>query len=144
VFHGGQEAVKIPQVSSAGRLALVVATVISVTVPAWSATLQAGVARVDITRPAGVSMWGYSDRKGPATDRLDPLYARILVRRLEFFVRIGTRILRGLVYFVTVGCAIAVCRARVSNRGNQMDRGWLKDLVRRRGSSGFVRSIRSA
>src|SRR5215510_999368 len=42
-------------------------------------TLTAGVARVDITPPAGVELWGYSNRSGPATGALDPLYARALV-----------------------------------------------------------------
>jgi neutral ceramidase len=42
-------------------------------------TLTAGVARVDITPPAGVDLWGYSNRSGPATGALDPLYARALL-----------------------------------------------------------------
>src|SRR5512143_3760655 len=41
--------------------------------------LKAGVAKVDITPPAGVKMWGYGNRKGPATGTLDPLFARVLV-----------------------------------------------------------------
>jgi len=41
------------------------------------ATLRAGVAKVDITPPAGVPMWGYTLRDSTGT--LDPLYARILV-----------------------------------------------------------------
>jgi neutral ceramidase len=66
--------------SSAGRMrSLVFAIAISFVSPAWSATLRAGLAKVDITPPRGVSMWGYSDRKGPAMGLLDPLYARILV-----------------------------------------------------------------
>src|SRR5689334_24727815 len=48
--------------------------------PASAATLlRAGVARVDITPPPGVRLWGYSDRKSPATGTLDPLYARVLL-----------------------------------------------------------------
>jgi hypothetical protein len=39
---------------------------------------RAGVAKVDITPPAGEKMWGYFDRKGPAEGVLDPLFARIL------------------------------------------------------------------
>jgi hypothetical protein len=40
--------------------------------------LRAGAARVDITPPPGVEMWGYSNRAGRATGTLDPLYARVL------------------------------------------------------------------
>lgn len=48
--------------------------------PATAATLlRAGVATVDITPPPGIRLWGYSDRKSPATGTLDPLYARVLV-----------------------------------------------------------------
>ena len=47
--------------------------------PAWCAGLRAGVAKVEITPPVGVQMWGYSNRKGPASGTLDPLYARVLV-----------------------------------------------------------------
>jgi hypothetical protein len=43
------------------------------------AAMRAGVARVDITPPAGEQMWGYEDRRQPATGTLDPLYARVLV-----------------------------------------------------------------
>ena len=39
---------------------------------------RAGVARTDITPPV-VELWGYSNRSGPATGTLDPLYARVLV-----------------------------------------------------------------
>src|SRR5262245_61232345 len=41
--------------------------------------LRADVARVDITPPPGVELWGHSNRSGPATDTLDPLFARVLV-----------------------------------------------------------------
>lgn len=47
--------------------------------PAAGATLKAGVAKVDITPPTGVAMWGYADRKTPSTGTIDPLYARVLV-----------------------------------------------------------------
>jgi hypothetical protein len=40
---------------------------------------KAGVARADITPAPGVELWGYSNRSGPATGTLDPLYARVLV-----------------------------------------------------------------
>lgn len=44
--------------------------------------LLAGVAVRDITPPPGVTMWGYSDRKGPSTGTLDPLHARALVLKV--------------------------------------------------------------
>src|SRR5262245_38477543 len=40
--------------------------------------LRAGGARADITPPPGVELWGYSNRSGPATGTLDPLFARVL------------------------------------------------------------------
>ncbi len=46
---------------------------------AQTATLSAGAARVDITPPPGIELWGYGNRSGPATGVLDPLYARALV-----------------------------------------------------------------
>jgi hypothetical protein len=42
-------------------------------------TFKAGADKVDITPPAGVELWGYGDRQGPAKSTLDPLYARVLV-----------------------------------------------------------------
>lgn len=47
--------------------------------PCWGATLRAAVAKADITPPPGLAMWGYSNRKEPATGTLDPLYARVLI-----------------------------------------------------------------
>ncbi|HTV57150.1 MAG TPA: neutral/alkaline non-lysosomal ceramidase N-terminal domain-containing protein [Terriglobia bacterium] len=41
--------------------------------------MRAGVARVDITPPPGVQMWGYFNRLTPAQGAIDPLYARVLV-----------------------------------------------------------------
>jgi neutral ceramidase len=41
--------------------------------------MKAGVAKVDITPPLGVHMWGYFDRLKGAEGILDPLYARVLV-----------------------------------------------------------------
>lgn len=41
--------------------------------------MKAGVAKVDITPPLGVQMWGYFDRLKGAEGVLDPLYARVLV-----------------------------------------------------------------
>lgn len=41
--------------------------------------LTAGVARVEVTPPAGSPMGGYSAREGPSTGVHDPLYATVLV-----------------------------------------------------------------
>jgi Neutral/alkaline non-lysosomal ceramidase, N-terminal len=46
---------------------------------AGAQTFKAGAEKADITPPPGVELWGYGDRKGPANDTLDPLYARVLV-----------------------------------------------------------------
>jgi len=46
---------------------------------AVGAGLRAGVAKVEITPPAGLPMYGYASRKSPATGVLDPLLARVLV-----------------------------------------------------------------
>lgn len=46
---------------------------------AAEAPLLAGVATVDLTPPAGLLMWGYSNRPQPATGKLDPLMGRVLV-----------------------------------------------------------------
>src|SRR5438067_12023449 len=48
-------------------------------IAAWCAMLRAGDERVEITPSTGVPLWGFSDRKSPATGTLDPLYARVLV-----------------------------------------------------------------
>jgi hypothetical protein len=42
---------------------------------------QAGVAVRDITPEPGIPMWGYSNRPGPATGTLDPLYAKAIAFR---------------------------------------------------------------
>ena len=47
--------------------------------PGRCTALKAGIAKTEITPPAGLPMWGYSNRKGPSTSTLDPLYARVLV-----------------------------------------------------------------
>ncbi len=52
---------------------------LSLTAYAQTPRFAAGVARTDITPPPGVELWGYSNRSGPATSTLDPLYARVLV-----------------------------------------------------------------
>jgi len=43
------------------------------------AGLKAGVAKVEITPPTGLRMYGFSNRKGGSTGTLDPLMARVLV-----------------------------------------------------------------
>ena len=48
---------------------------------AYSQTLEAGVARVDITPPPGISLQGYPGSGRVATGVRDPLYARVLVLR---------------------------------------------------------------
>jgi neutral ceramidase len=48
-------------------------------VTACAEALKAGVAKVDITPPPGVMMWGYFDRLKPADGVIDPLLARVLV-----------------------------------------------------------------
>jgi hypothetical protein len=47
--------------------------------PATAGPLKAGVARVDITPPLGLTMYGYGGRKAGATGVRDPLMARVLV-----------------------------------------------------------------
>jgi hypothetical protein len=45
-------------------------------------TLEAGVAKIDITPGLNGPMWGYANRKcGPATGTHDPLFAKALVLR---------------------------------------------------------------
>jgi neutral ceramidase len=56
-----------------------VAAVLSSAVITHGASLRAGVAKVEVTPPAGEQMWGYEGRTQPATGALDPLYARVLV-----------------------------------------------------------------
>jgi len=60
------------------RIFSLLVLVCAMTAAVEAQTLTAGVARVDITPPAGVELWGYSNRSGPATGTLDPLYARVL------------------------------------------------------------------
>ena len=50
---------------------------------AWGAGFKAGVAKVDITPPPGLPMYGYFDRTQLSQGTLDPLYARILVIEVE-------------------------------------------------------------
>ncbi len=46
---------------------------------AFGSSFKAGAAKVDITPPLGLKMYGYAGRKSGATEVLDPLYARALV-----------------------------------------------------------------
>ncbi|MFN7946968.1 MAG: neutral/alkaline non-lysosomal ceramidase N-terminal domain-containing protein [Blastocatellia bacterium] len=57
----------------------ILSILLSLTAGAQTQRMTAGVARADITPPPGVELWGYSNRTGPATGTLDPLYARVLV-----------------------------------------------------------------
>jgi len=50
---------------------------------AWASSMKAGVARADITPPAGTPMWGYFDRLKGAEGVLDSLYARVLVLEVD-------------------------------------------------------------
>src|SRR5215469_2540192 len=58
---------------------LIIGSIFLAPVSIAGATLKAGVARVEITPPIGLSMYGYGNRKGTSTGILDPLMARVLV-----------------------------------------------------------------
>src|SRR6516164_9020084 len=64
------------------RCALVIGGTFLAPVSMAGATLKAGVARVEITPPTGLSMYGYGNRKGTSTGILDPLMARVLVLKV--------------------------------------------------------------
>jgi len=51
--------------------------------PIHAADFRAGAAKVDITPPPGLPMYGYFDRTKPSKGTLDPLYARVLVLEAE-------------------------------------------------------------
>lgn len=53
--------------------------ILALPVSVGAAGLRAGAARVEITPPLGLSMYGYGNRKGVAMGVLDPLMARVLV-----------------------------------------------------------------
>lgn len=61
------------------RFALGGLLILAPPVSAAAAGIKAGAARVEITPPTGLSMYGYGNRKGGATGVLDPLMARVLV-----------------------------------------------------------------
>src|SRR5947207_10128510 len=65
-----------PRTLRSGSLLL---TTLFATSVCWSSTLQAAVAKVDITPAPGAHLWGYSNRQSPATGTLDSLYARVLI-----------------------------------------------------------------
>jgi neutral ceramidase len=48
-------------------------------VVATAGVLKAGAAKVEITPPTGLGMYGYGNRQGKSTGVLDPLLARVLV-----------------------------------------------------------------
>jgi len=58
---------------------ILIVLLLSTVLALQGAVMKAGVAKVDITPPAGVQMWGYFDRLTGAQGTLDPLYARVLV-----------------------------------------------------------------
>ncbi|HEX6509120.1 MAG TPA: neutral/alkaline non-lysosomal ceramidase N-terminal domain-containing protein [Chloroflexota bacterium] len=60
-------------------LSCLAAGVLACTCVASAADLRAGIAKVEITPPPGEQMWGYENRAKPATGRLDPLYARVII-----------------------------------------------------------------
>lgn len=59
--------------------ALFVILALAFSPPISASEMKAGVAKVDITPPAGTRMWGYFDRLDGAQGVLDPLNARVLV-----------------------------------------------------------------
>ena len=61
------------------RYCFLVVLLLGGSIDAQSVDFSAGVARVDITPPAGSPMGGYSAREGPSTGVHDPLYATVLV-----------------------------------------------------------------
>ena len=61
------------------HMALLVLALLLFCLPGNAADMKAGVAKVDITPPVGVQMWGYFNRLKGAEGTIDPLYARVLV-----------------------------------------------------------------
>jgi hypothetical protein len=61
------------------RSCLAALALLVLAVPARAAELRAGVAKVEITPPAGEKLWGYFNRTQPAEGALDPLFARVVV-----------------------------------------------------------------
>jgi neutral ceramidase len=69
----------VPKVARLSSLVLLAWLALTRSTPSPAATLKAGVAKVDITPPPGVPMWGFAARKTPSVGTLDPLFARVLV-----------------------------------------------------------------
>ncbi len=61
------------------RFVLLALVLLLFCLPGNAAVMKAGVAKVDITPPVGVQMWGYFNRLKGAEGTIDPLYARVLV-----------------------------------------------------------------
>ena len=74
------------------------------------AGFKAGVAKVDITPPPGLPMYGYFDRTQLSKGTLDPLYARVLVLEVERkrLAMVG----RGLPHFCRLKASVKVKRRR--------------------------------
>jgi hypothetical protein len=63
-------------------LFLPIVAIVSLMATSWDAVtaeFRAATAKVDITPAELVTMWGYSDRSGPAVGTHDPLYAKVLL-----------------------------------------------------------------
>ena len=61
------------------RSCVLIVLLLGGSIDAKSGEINAGVARVEVTPPAGSPMGGYSAREGPSTGVHDPLYATVLV-----------------------------------------------------------------
>ncbi len=62
------------------RILMLIFVVLAPVISAQEAVFKVGVAKRDITPPAGIPMWGYGDRHDAlATGMLDPLYAKAVV-----------------------------------------------------------------
>ena len=70
---------RIVQISIMRNIIFALILLSAITLVGNAQTFKAGVARADITPQPGVELWGYSNRTGPATGTLDPLFARVLV-----------------------------------------------------------------
>lgn len=71
----------MPRISGLARSAFFL--MILATSPVSGSDFKAGVAKVDITPPPGLPMYGYFDRTQLSKGTLDPLYARVVVLDVE-------------------------------------------------------------